>query len=126
MKLEMAKGHEKLVETNRVILKNNDILKNKLKKAKHTITKQMKDMDKQSDLIARLAFTMETIEQHYSKLETKQTLEFATSLFHNLFNDIKEKISEKFTDMSNELVDKMLKENMGTLTMESTFSRMFA
>ena len=108
MRNKMAEGHTKLVATNKVVLKNNEILKNKLRKAEKVISTQMIEIENQTAAVTRLTSTMDDIEERYDKLETKRSPEYVTTLFEDLFSDIKDKISEKFEEKCNELVGTMV------------------
>ena len=61
----MAKAHRKLVETNRIILRNSDTLEQKLKTVETTINTQVDRINNQSDLIARLELMLCDVEKRY-------------------------------------------------------------
>ena len=71
MKEEMKKAHTKLVQTKRVVLKNNYILKTKLAKVEKSISEKMEEINEQLDLITRIDYNK--VEQRFDRVNTRIT-----------------------------------------------------
>ena len=81
VKNEMSKAHSKLVDTNRVVLKNNEILRTKLVKAESTIQHQENTINQQKEEVRNLDVKIKSLENRTKDIVSDATKELMETVF---------------------------------------------